>query len=73
MELIRSKSSDELTLGEQTTNTPDLPSGEIVTNLVNIDQAQPSLYQFEVKVDWSAPGGQKSVEAATLINPQALL
>ena len=70
IELERSKSVDQLVEGRQTANTDKLRSGKVISNLININPAQPSLYRFEIQINWQEPGGQRNVNAATFINPE---
>lgn len=70
IEQERSKIAGELTEGQTTIAIDQLPGGQITTNLVNVDPQNPTLYRFEVQVNWQEPGGQRNISAATLINPE---
>lgn len=70
IELQRAKSIEQFVEGQETVSTESLSSGQITTNLTNIDPGRPSLYQYEVQVSWQETGGQKSFTAATIIDPE---
>lgn len=73
IEQERSKSSDQMIIGQQTTSANELPAGQIVVNLIDISLGQPSLYRLEIQLNWREPGGEKTVQAATLINPEGYI
>lgn len=73
IEQERSKSADQLVVGQQVATVNQLPLGQITTNLTDIGLEQPGLYRLEVQLNWREPGGEKTVQAATLINPDGYI
>lgn len=73
IEQERSKSVDQLVVGQQVAAVNELPAGQITTDLTDIGLGQPSLYRLEIQLNWQEPGGEKTVQAATLINPEGYI
>lgn len=70
VEIERSKNVDELVVGTRNETVSQLPSGSLTEILTDMDPGKPSLFRYEVKINWFSPGKNKNISISTLIDPE---
>ena len=70
IETERSKIASEMVVGTRNEVVSQLPSGSLTEILTDVDPGRPSLYRYEVRVNWFFPGNNKNISISTLIDPE---